>query len=201
MTDGGYREEVFNVVLAQLLHERGIVVAPEKVLRRVARERRRRMPDVLVTFQGLRTAIEGKVDDQAGAEHAALEAARKRVEEGISHVAVALVYPARLRQVPFGELSDELAQTALRIVIYSEAGETGWVEGDLNELAGLLLRTYDQLVQEDVVAEAAAALREGVEAFGEAVLSARGNVERAAEALGIRGGVREDSGGEVGDEE
>jgi len=41
VADGKYREEVFNVVLAQLLHERGVVCAPEKVLRRVARERER----------------------------------------------------------------------------------------------------------------------------------------------------------------
>jgi hypothetical protein len=39
MADGKYREGVFNVVLAQLLHERGVVCAPEKVLRRVERER------------------------------------------------------------------------------------------------------------------------------------------------------------------
>jgi len=201
MTDGGYREGVFNVVLAQLLDERGVVCAPEKVLRRVARQRWRRMPDVLVTFQGLRTIIEGKVSDQAGAKEASLDAARKRVEEGISHMGIALVYPACLRQVPFEELPRELARAALQMAVYSESGSTGWVEGDLNHLEGLLRRTYDQLVKEDVVAEAVAALREGVEAFGEAVLSAPGSVERAAEALGIRGGATGEGSEESGSEE
>ena len=197
MTDGGYREEVFNVVLAQLLHERGVVSAPEKVLRRVARERERRMPDVLVTYQGLRTIIEGKVSDQPGAEDASLRAARQRVEEGISHIGIALVYPACLRQVPFEELSEQLAHAALRVAVYSEAGSTGWVEGDLNHLAGLLRRTYDQLVEEDVVAQAAAVLREGVETFGDALLNAPGSVERAAEALGIRGAPAEEGSEEA----
>jgi len=38
MTEGRYREEVFNVVLAQLLHGRGVVSAPEGMLRRVGRQ-------------------------------------------------------------------------------------------------------------------------------------------------------------------
>jgi len=190
MADGKYREEVFNVILAQLLHERGVVSAPEKILRRVAQERQRRMPDVIVTFQGLRTIIEGKVGDQAGAEDAVLRQAKERVEEGVSHIGIALLYPACLRQVPFEDLKGELARAALRMAVYSEAGGTGWREGDLDQLAELLRRTYSELVREDVVAQAAAALREGVETFGEALLSAPGSVERAAEALGSREGPR-----------
>ena len=197
MTDGTYREEVFNVVLAQLLHERGVVSAPEKVLRRVAHERQRRMPDVIVTFQGLRTIIEGKVEDQTGAEDAVTQQAKERVEEGISHIGIALLYPACLRQVAFEDLRGELAHVALRMAVYSEAGGSGWREGNLDQLAELLRRTYGELIREDVVAQAAAALREGVEAFGEALLSAPGSVERAAEALGIREGPRKQSRGRV----
>jgi hypothetical protein len=200
MTDGTYREEVFNVVLAQLLHERGVVSAPEKVLRRVARERQRRMPDVIVTFQGLRTIIEGKVEDQPGAGDTVLQQAKERVEEGISHIGIALLYPACLRQVAFEDLKGELARAALRMAVYSEAGGTGWREGDLDQLAELLRRTYGELVKEDVVAHAAAALREGVDAFGEALLGAPGSVERAAEALGIREGPRRQRRGRLEEE-
>lgn len=186
MTDGAYREEVLNVVLAQLLHERGVVSAPEQLLRRAAGGGKRRMPDVLVTFQGLRTAIEGKVSDQADPQGSALRAARERVEEGISHLAVALVYPADLRRVSFERLPDLLGEATLKMAVCSEAGDTGWVEGDLNDLAGVLRRTYSELVREDIVAKAAELLGEGVEGFAEAMLSAPGSVERAAEALGIR---------------
>ena len=54
-----HREEVLNVVLALLLHRRGIVAAPELILR-LHLEQGRAMPDVLVHYQGLRTAIEGR---------------------------------------------------------------------------------------------------------------------------------------------
>ncbi len=54
-----FRQEVLNVLLAQLLHERGLVAAPEQVLRRP--EEAVAMPDVLVDFQGLRMAIEGEL--------------------------------------------------------------------------------------------------------------------------------------------
>ncbi len=65
MTDS-YRQEVFNVLLAQLLQERGVIAAPENILK-AGPERRRKMPDVIVHYQGLRLIIEGEVSDQPGA--------------------------------------------------------------------------------------------------------------------------------------
>ncbi len=65
MSTTGYREEVLNVLRAQLLDEQGIVSAPEQSLKRAAQTRR--VPDVLVLFRGLRTAIEGKVEDHSTA--------------------------------------------------------------------------------------------------------------------------------------
>jgi len=57
------RQEVLNVLLAQLLQERGLVSAPEQIQR--SQGRGRRMPDVLVDFQGLRLAIEGEFATRA----------------------------------------------------------------------------------------------------------------------------------------
>lgn len=95
----GYRQEVLNVVLAQILQERGVVSVPEKVVRNVlSKTGQRRMPDVLVNFMGLRTVMEGEVDDQPDAKKRALESAKKRVEEGIAHIGVAVIYPAFLRR-------------------------------------------------------------------------------------------------------
>ena len=54
------RQEVLNVLFAQLLEERGLVAAPEQIISRLDL-RTRRMPDVLVDFQGLRLAIEFRV--------------------------------------------------------------------------------------------------------------------------------------------
>jgi hypothetical protein len=75
--ESGFREEVFNVILAQILEEHGVISAPERIIK--ARPgRTRRMPDVLVYFRGLRLIIEGKVEDAANAEESALNAARQR---------------------------------------------------------------------------------------------------------------------------
>ena len=46
-----HREEVLNVVLALLLHRRGVVAAPEQILTKTL-EQGRAMPDVLVYYQG-----------------------------------------------------------------------------------------------------------------------------------------------------
>jgi hypothetical protein len=68
-----FREEVLNVTLAQLLEERGVVSTPEQTMH--VSTVGRRMPDLLVVFQGLRTVIEGKIADGSGVEAQALHQA------------------------------------------------------------------------------------------------------------------------------
>jgi len=89
----GFRQEVLNVILAQLLREREIISAPEDVL---ASAEGRRMPDVLVDFGGLRTAIEGEVADQADAAAKALASATGRVEQGIAQIGLVLCHTTDL---------------------------------------------------------------------------------------------------------
>lgn len=184
MATTGYREEVFNVLLALLLHQRGVVTAPEQSLKD-ALQPRRCIPDVLVSFQGLRTVIEGKVDDQPQAQERALGEARERVSKGIAHIGVAVLYPAGLRQVPFADLTDSLARSSFHIAVCSEAGETGWTEGGLDYLADLLRRTFHQLVKEDVVTKAVEALNVGISDFARLTFTGRATVQRAAQILGI----------------
>jgi hypothetical protein len=180
---GGFREEVLNVVLAQLLDEQSIVSAPEKSLRQP--DKGRKVPDIIVLFQGLRTVIEGKVDDHPGAAEEVINDVRQRVELGIAHIGIAVLYPATLRQVDFHSLKSELSQITLGIAIYSEAGDSGWTEGNLNHLGALLRRTFDQLIAEDVVAQAVAALESGVEKFAQAIAGLPAAIERSADVLGI----------------
>lgn len=183
MSTTGYREEVLNVLLAQLLEEQGIVSAPEQSLKKASKSRR--VPDVLVLFRGLRTAIEGKVDDHPTAVADVLKDARGRVEQGIAHIGIAVLYPPGLRQIQFSSLKSELGKARLRIAIYSEAGEQGWNGGDVNYLGDMLRRTFDQLVEEDVVKQAVAALDAGVEVFAQAISASPAAIERSAELLGI----------------
>ncbi len=163
------RQEVFNVVLAQLLQERGVIAAPESIIK-AGPEKTRHMPDVIVTYQGLRTAIEAEVRS-ANAEQKALDSASRRVAEGIAHIGIAVVYPEHLRGVDFNQVKQELAHVQLAIAVTSEAGSTGYTMGDVAYLERALRSTFEQLVREDVVAEAVAQLDAAVDKFAGAALS------------------------------
>jgi hypothetical protein len=179
-----YRQEVFNVLLAQLLQERGVIAVPESVITSVLNGKK--MPDLLVEFYGLQTAIEGEVGDQPDAEARALESARKRVELGIAHIGIAIVYPAYLRTSDFKLLKTELAQSQLRVAIVTEAEDTGFTDGNVDYLEAALRQAFDKLIREDVVAEAAAILDNAVEQFARAVSLSGADVSRLADILGIR---------------
>lgn len=179
----GSPQAAFNILLAQYLDERGVVAAPEVVLHAAPGSR---LPDVLVEFNGLRTIIEGEVADQPNAAERALAAARKRVEEGLAYIGVAVVYPAELRTLPYAALKPQLARSVLQIATFTEAGPLGFVAGTVDELERLLRASYQHLLSEDVVAQAVATLDAGVEKFAQAVMPAKGIVGRLAQLLEVR---------------
>lgn len=128
----------------------------------------------------------GKLDDAPGAESQVLKDASGRVEEGIAIISIAVLYPSWLRQLPSVEtFRTELANTQLKIAICSEAGQQGWMEYDLNYLADVLRRTFEQLVKEDVVTQAVEALEAGVHRFAQAIASPPAAIDRCAQILGI----------------
>ncbi len=186
----GYRQEVLNVLLAQLLQERGVISAPENIIY-LGADHKRRMPDVtIVNFQGLRTVIEAEVGGLPDAQNKALDSAKRRVEEGIAHIGVAIVYPAALRKVQSLEfapqLKAQLANSQLEIAIVTESGATGFVSGDVDYLTSALHNTFEQLIQEDVVAKAVAELDAGINQFANVLAVKPGIVGRVAETMGIR---------------
>jgi hypothetical protein len=185
MTTSGYREEVFNVLLALLLHERAVVTAPEQSFRQALQERRH-VPDVLVVYHGLRTVIEGKVADKPDAREKALVQARDRVSSGVAHVGIALLYPAAIRQIPsFSELQGFLSSCIFKVAVCSETGETGWTEGGIDYLADVLRGTFEQLVREDAVVKAVHVLNAGIDEFARLVFTSPATIDRATEILGI----------------
>jgi hypothetical protein len=179
----GYRQEVFNVLLAQLLQERGAISAPEKIIKHPLG---RKMPDVIVTFRGLRTAIEGEVNDNPQARDKAIASARKRVEDGVAHIGVAVVYPQELRDEDFSGLKENLAACSLEFAIVIESEDTGFVTGNVDNLESALRHAFEHLVQEDIVTQAVKILDAGIEQFAGAIVDKKGIVERLAETLGIR---------------
>jgi hypothetical protein len=184
--DAGFREEVFNVILAQILEEHGVISAPERIIK--ARPgMTRRMPDVMVYFRGLRLIIEGKIEDASNAEENALNSARKRVEEGLAHIGVGVVYPALLRKLKGpSQLKKGLENSELRVGIISESGESGFASANVAQLIDMLYQTFDRLVQEDVVKRATEILNEAVEKAAPVLAAIPGFPGEAARILGIR---------------
>jgi len=182
----GFRQEVFNVILAQILEEHGVVSAPERIIK-AKPGRTMRMPDVLVYFRGLRLIIEGEVEDALKAEERALNSARKRVEEGLAHIGVAVVYPASLRKIEkLSQLKKGLKESWLRVAIYNESGESGFTTTNIENIPNMLFQTFDQLVQEDVVKRATEILDEAVEQVAPVLATIPEFPGTAAKILGIR---------------
>lgn len=182
----GFRQEVFNVLLAQILERHGVISAPEIIVKAKVTQKRR-MPDVLVYFRGLRLIIEGEVEDAPRAEERALKSARQRVEEGLAHIGVAVVYPAFLRKLErLDQLRRELEGSQLKVAIVNESGETGFTSANIEQLTDMLYQTFDQLVQEDVVKRATEILDEAVNKVAPVFAAIPGFPSEAAKILGIR---------------
>ena len=182
--DETYRQEVLNVVLAQLLQERGLVTAPESIVK-LSLEEGIRMPDVIVNYNGLRTVIEGEIDKDPNCRERALESAGKRVEDAIAHIGIAVIYPDYLRPLDFKLLKESLSNAKLDMAIISEMGTTGYVNGDLDYLKDALNNTFEQLLREDVVSQAVAVLDANVGHFARILVTQKGSMERVVEKLDI----------------
>ncbi|MDR0565388.1 MAG: hypothetical protein LBG78_10710, partial [Azoarcus sp.] len=92
MSEPRHREEIINAHLAILLTRHGVGAEAETL-----HESGAARPDVMFVMGGLRVIIEGKFSDVPNADAVVLGDATRRVESGICHVAVALVYPDALR--------------------------------------------------------------------------------------------------------
>lgn len=159
-----HREEVYNVELARVLGLRGLAVAPEVIRRRPGKGIA--LPDGIVVYRGLRVVIEGRFEDAANAEDGVTGLAQQRVEDGIAHVSIAVIYPAELRRdfTDLDELDEALQASKLKVRTISETGPGDWHQGTVETIGALLRRIHEELVREDVVAKAVTILEDAIEA-------------------------------------
>ncbi len=176
------RQEVLNVALAQNLSQLSMISVPEARLRRPEGWR---MPDVLIEVAGLKAIIEGEIE-HPGAERKALETARKRIEEGVGDIVVAVVYPKELAEVDdFQSIVSKMSKTPLKYQILTFLNlNSSWAQGEVAVLANTLRRTAQELSEDTVINEAVEIMWGGVDKFlqnfkEEAILI------RIAEVLGI----------------
>jgi hypothetical protein len=175
------RQEVLNSALAHLLEEQGLVALPEQ------RTTHGKLPDVLLALGGLPMMLEAEVDDQPHAAEKAYHKARERLEQGLCYLALALVYPAKLRMLSPSQLQHALRTTPLRFALLRPPlpEQPDWRTGDLNALADTLRHAYQLLVAEDEVRRAVEQLKQGIEILARAFYAMQVHEARLAEPLGI----------------
>lgn len=192
------RQEVVNVVLAQLLERRGLVAAPEQVHHRPSREIM--LPDVIVDFHGLRLAIEAEFNIRSGnPERKAFRKAKERVDRGLAHIGVAVVYPGSLQTASFDSLPTSLASASLRFAIITEvsAPETQlnlfdvqgfsprMVTGTVDDLVDMIHRSYSDLAREDTVSKAVQTIEQSIVSLVTATDAQPAVAERIAAIIGL----------------
>ena len=173
------REEVLNVTLASCIAARGVTAAPETITSR------HQMPDVIASFRGLRCAIEGKLGDVSNAHDLVAGDARRRVDQGIAHVAIAVVYPTILRTMPFAELRSAIEASMLEFTVYSENGQGDWRSGGVDAVLEELRRAHEAIVRDDAVNRAVQKLSLGIGILSSALIGSPAVCDRLIEVLGI----------------
>ncbi len=180
------REEVLNVVLAEHLQDRGLLSLPETIIKAIAKKAKR-LPDVTIAdLFGVRIVIEGRLDKDDPTRESLLQLARQRVEEGISPICLAVLYPSDLRSTTsLSALKNALGNAPLIARVVSEGSDGEWARTDVDGIAAILRNSYELLVSEDVVVAAVEDLSSALEAASEIIVSAPAAPSRLRERLGI----------------
>lgn len=182
----GFREEVVNIKLAELLESRDIVSLPETVISDIVEGKR--MPDIMTAhFWGVRTVIEGRIGQTDGTKSSLKEDCNKRIEEGIAPLSIAVAYPNEINSASsLDEIGDNLLAADLEINVFTEAGGQGWQQGDIDNLASLLRVAYEELVEENVVEASVESLDRSIDSFVDSLSTTddlKGTEERLREVV------------------
>jgi hypothetical protein len=180
------REEVLNVTLAGLLKKRGLLSIAESIISATATTGRK-LPDItLADLWGVRIVIEGRNFTGPAASRSLLSDAKKRVEDGISPICLAVLYPPELREIDANtNLGDAIEHARLRVRVISEGDDGEWAETDVNGLVDILRRSYELLVNEDVVSRSATSLESAIEESSAKIAAVRAAPDRLRKLLGI----------------
>jgi hypothetical protein len=180
----GYREEVLNVELAELLTESGLLSKPEAARRKAGR---RQVPDVTIAdFWGVRTIIEGRTSDIPDVLGSLEKDAKRRIEEGVAQICVAVVYPKELRTAPsLSALRSRLSSSELQLRVFTEGSAGEWSTGTLDDLTAVLRRSHESLVKEDVMTRAVGILRDSIESASDGILESASSADKVRQIIGI----------------
>jgi hypothetical protein len=149
-------------------------------------------------------AIEGEYSSSL-AQRKASGSALRRVEEGIAHIGIAVVYPREISLIGNpAKLKKTLASSMLQFAIITEIQQPefqqlaflleptpskpiiAFVEGDLNALVDALRRSYEKLIEEEVLERAVQLMQESTQKFLLALQSQPATAERFQSAMDVR---------------
>ena len=181
------REEVVNVALAELLEQRGLLSIPETIRRSVTKKGDRQLPDIIVAYLlGIRIVIEGRFNSGKGARDSLLKDAKERVEQGISPVCLAALYPPELRSTAsLPKLRKQLQGSTLEIRVVSENSDGEWSNATVDDIADALRHSYDVLISDDVVRTSVQELESAIDFATELFKNSKGVKDGFRTALGI----------------
>ena len=175
------REEVVNTQLAILISTLGVTADAETI-----HVHGMHRPDVLFQLRGLRVVIEGKFEDHPNAEEVVLSDARKRVRNGIAHIAAAIVYPRALRNARTTKMLEALRKTELKYRIVAETHETeDWFEGKPASLMDALRHSQEALTRDDIVEQTARSLSVRLDGVARLWAGQKGSCDRLSQILGL----------------
>jgi hypothetical protein len=190
------REENLNVVLAELLAERGLKALGEVVLRKRGG---RPEPDVLIDLNGVRIVIEGK---KPGMWDALLEQCKERLDNNVCDLCVMVEYSdIKLRKLVPDQLDvrDALLRGRFNVGFISYVDRAGldkwtgvapkpekYVNVGFDELLTYLMSAYSRVVREDIIGPVIKRMNEVLDEFAVKVSTAI-NVERLREVLELKG--------------
>jgi hypothetical protein len=181
------REEVLNVTLAALLDERGMISIPESIRAPAAGSRSRTLPDITVAdLWGIRIIIEGRTETSPAVRIGLLRDARTRVEEGLSPICLAVLYPKRLAEIDsIPRLRRAMLSAKFKVRVCTEENDGAWTETTVDGLGDLLRRSYELLVTEDVVVRSVSELEAAIESTTQILSASHASAERVRTLIGI----------------
>jgi hypothetical protein len=145
------------------------------------------MPDIVIAnLYGVRVVIEGKIGDGGVIQDILAKQAKKRVEDGIAPLCIAVLYPNSLRTfASLEELKINMEKTRFSVATFWSDDHTDWTNHTVDGLTDILRRSYGLLVSEDTVVEAVNEIQEAVESCAEAMTSVPTVPYRISVLLGI----------------
>lgn len=187
-----FREENLNVILAELLTERGLKALGEVILRK---KKGRPEPDVLIELNGVRIVIEGK---KPGMWAMLVNQCKERLDDNVCDLCVMVEYAeVKLKKLVPDQLDvkDALLKGRFNIGFLSyidRAGLDKWMstapkpeeyeDVGFDEFLTYLMSAYTRVVREDIIGPVINRMNEVLEEFATKVSTAV-NVERLREVL------------------